>query len=220
MTRQSQNINTVADLNVAITALIAADARLGPVAEKVGTPPLRRRDDGFSGLAAIIISQQVSVASADAIHNRLGEALGDICAQRVLSVGEEGLRVCGLSRPKIRTFLNVANAEHDGTIDFVALRALDDNDVTEKLVALKGIGPWSAEIYLLSCLGRSDVWPAGDLALQEAMKLALGLDIRPTAHDTILQAEPWRPYRSVAARLLWSYYGVARKMARETGGSI
>ena len=216
----TKNINTEADLDAAIAALIAADGRLAPVAELAGRPPLRRRADGFSGLAAIVISQQVSVASADAIHRRVTGALGEIRARTVAEAGEEVLRACGLSRPKTRTFLALAEAEESGRIDFVGLRDLADADVTEHLLALKGIGPWTAEIYLLSCLGRADVWPAGDLALQEALKLALDLDARPRAEDTHGLAEPWRPYRSVAARLLWSYYGVARDLARETGGSI
>ncbi|VAW12203.1 DNA-3-methyladenine glycosylase II [hydrothermal vent metagenome] len=220
MTRSPQNLNTEADLDAAIAVLVAADKRLAAVARVTGRPPLRRRADGFAGLAAIIISQQVSIASAQAIHRRVSSALGDISARTALKAGEAGLRACGLSGPKIRTFLAVATAEASGQIDFGALRAQGDRNVTEHLVALKGIGPWTAEIYLLSCLGRADVWPAGDLALREAMKLALDLDIRPRAEDTHAHAEPWRPYRSVAARLLWSYYAAARNLGRETGGSL
>jgi len=146
--------------------------------------------------------------------------LNNINAENVAGAGEQGLRACGLSGPKIRTFLGVAEAEITGAIDFDTLRDLDDQAVTEALVALKGIGPWTAEIYLLTCLGRRDVWPAGDLALQEAMKLALGLDARPKAADTHDLAEPWRPWRSVAARLLWSYYAHARNLSPQTGGSV
>ncbi len=216
----AQILNTEADLDAAITALVAADGRLAAVAKATGRPPLRRRGDGFGGLAAIIISQQVSVASADAILRRMTNVLVKINAQNVSGAGETGLRTCGLSGPKIRTFLAVADAEITGGINFNALRTCSDQAVTEQLTALTGIGPWTADIYLLTCLGRMDVWPAGDLALQEAMKLVLGLDARPRAADTTQLAEPWRPFRSVAARLLWSYYARARKLTRQTGGSV
>jgi DNA-3-methyladenine glycosylase II len=216
----ARTIDTEADLDAAIAALKAADPRFHPIAELAGRPPLRRRTDGFAGLAAIIVSQQVSVASADAIHRRVSETLGEVCARAVLDAGEEGLGACGLSRPKMRTFLAVAEAEAAGDIDFAALRRLEDHAVTERLVALKGIGPWSAEIYLLSCLGRTDVWPGGDLALQEAARIAFDLDERPTGDAMAVLAEPWRPWRSVAARLLWSYFGKVRNLKRETGGSV
>lgn len=215
-----RTIETVADLDEAIASLIVADPRLAEVSEIAGRPPLRRREDGFAGLAAIIISQQVSVASADAIHGRFCEALGDVSAEAVLAAGEAGLRACGLSRPKMRTFLAVAEAERAGAIDFAALRALGDDDVAERLIALKGIGPWTAEIYLLTCLGRTDVWPGGDLALQEAARLAFGLEARPSLDELREIAAPWQPWRSVAARLLWSYYGKVRNLKRETGGTV
>lgn len=213
-------IETEADLDAAIAVLGANDPRLAAVARLTGRPPLRRRPDGFAGLVAIVISQQVSIASAEAIHNRTVAALGAVGARTVLDAGEEGLRACGLSRPKIRAVLALARAEADGAVDLGGLRSLGDAEVAARLTALPGIGPWTADLYLLSCLGRADVWPGGDLALREAMRMAISLEGRPSAEQTSVHAEAWRPYRSVAARLLWSYYGRVRSLKRETGGSL
>lgn len=218
-----QTISTDAELDAGIAALIAGDPRMARIAQTVGRPPLRRKPGGFSGLADIIISQQVSVASANAIHAKVVQALGEITGKTVLAAGQEVLTGAGLSAAKARTFLAVAGAEAAGDFAFAALETMTNEAVEETLVALKGIGPWSARIYLLSCLGRADVWPAGDLALQAAVKLALQLESRPSAQETIALAEPWRPWRSIAARLLWSYYGVVRAQNRQQqqiGGSI
>ncbi|MFV2093546.1 MAG: DNA-3-methyladenine glycosylase [Hyphomicrobiales bacterium] len=222
-TNTMQTISTDAELDAGIAALIAGDPRMARIAQTVGRPPLRRKPGGFSGLADIIISQQVSIPSANAIHAKVEQALGEITGKTVLAAGQEVLTKAGLSAAKARTFLAVAGAEAAGDISFVALETMTNEAVEETLVALKGIGPWSARIYLLSCLGRADVWPAGDLALQEAVKLALQLASRPSARETIALAEPWRPWRSIAARLLWSYYGVVRaqnKPQKQIGGSI
>jgi DNA-3-methyladenine glycosylase II len=171
-----------------------------------GPPPLRRREPGFAGLAAIIVSQQVSVASANAIFGRLEARIAPLDAIRLAAATEDDLRACGLSSPKIRALRAVAEAVADRGLDLAGLARLDAEDAHAALVAVKGVGPWTADIFLLFCLGHPDAFPAGDLALQEAAKLALGLKTRPDAARLERIAERWRPWRGVAARMLWAYY--------------
>jgi DNA-3-methyladenine glycosylase II len=171
-----------------------------------GRPPLRRRDPGFAGLASIIVSQQVSVASASAIFARLKTRVVPLEARLLASTPEEDLRACGLSAGKIRTLRAAAEAVGDGALDLAGLAALDAEQAHDALVGLKGVGPWTADIFLLFCLGHPDAFPAGDLALQEAAKLALRLKVRPDAARLERIAERWRPWRGVAARMLWAYY--------------
>ena len=177
-----------------------------------GPPPLRRREPGFAGLAAIIVSQQLSVASASAIFRRLEARLAPLEAVRVAAATEEELRGYGLSTPKIRALRALSETVAAGGLDLAGLAALDAEEAHERLVAVKGVGPWTADIFLLFCLGHPDAFPAGDLALQEAAKLALGLKTRPDAARLERIAERWRPWRGVAARMLWAYYrGVKRR---------
>jgi DNA-3-methyladenine glycosylase II len=175
-----------------------------------GPPPLRLREPGFAGLAAIIVSQQVSVASASAIFARLSARLAPLDAHGVMAADDEALRACGLSGPKIRALRSVARAVAEG-LDLGALGALDAVEAHRALVAVSGIGPWTADIFLLFCLGHPDAFPAGDLALQEAARLALGLETRPDARGLEAIAERWRPWRGVAARMLWAYYRQAKQ---------
>ena len=175
-----------------------------------GPPPLRLREPGFAGLAAIIVSQQVSVASATAIFARLSARLAPLDAHGVMAADDEALRACGLSGPKIRALRSVARAVAEG-LDLGALGALDAVEAHRALVAVSGIGPWTADIFLLFCLGHPDAFPAGDLALQEAARLALGLETRPDARGLEAIAERWRPWRGVAARMLWAYYRQAKQ---------
>lgn len=178
-----------------------------------GPPPLRRREPGFAGLAAIIVSQQVSVASAAAIFGRLEACVSPLTAASALAADEKALKACGLSGPKIRGLLCAARAvAHEG-LDLSNLAALPAADAHRQLVAVKGIGPWTADIFLLFCLGHPDAFPAGDLALQEAARLALRLRSRPDAKALETLAERWRPFRGVAARMLWAYYGAAKARA-------
>lgn len=188
--------------------LAARDEGLALVAASGPLPPLRRRPPGFATLLLAIVGQQVSTASAAAIWARL-EAAGLTDPTPILAAGEEGLRACGLSRPKIRYALALAGAG----IDFDGLDALDDPALIDRLVALPGIGRWTAEIYGTTALGRADLIPAGDLALQEATRLLYGLSERPTEAALRARAAPWAPWRGVAARLLWSHY--AREKKRE-----
>jgi DNA-3-methyladenine glycosylase II len=171
-----------------------------------GRPPLRRREPGFAGLAAIIVSQQVSVASAAAIFGRLQARVVPLEAAQIARATEDELRACGLSNAKIRALRAVAQAEVEGSLDLKGLGDLDAGDAHKALVAVKGVGPWTADIFLLFCLGHPDAFAAGDLALQEAAKLALSLKRRPDAARLERIAERWRPLRGVAARMLWAYY--------------
>jgi DNA-3-methyladenine glycosylase II len=200
---------------------IADETSLGEAAERLrakdpdlverliaigGRPPLRRREPGFAGLAAIIVSQQVSVASASAIFQRLEALIVPLEAPLLAKATEESLRACGLSAAKIRTLRAVAAAVIDGGLDLEGLSRLDAEEAHKALIAVKGVGPWTADIFLLFCLGHPDAFPAGDLALQEAAKLALNLNRRPDAARLERIAERWRPLRGVAARMLWAYY--------------
>ncbi len=171
-----------------------------------GPPPLRRREAGFAGLAAIIVAQQVSTASAAAIFGRLQALIVPLEAAEIARATEEELRACGLSNAKIRALRAVAQAVGEGRLNLKGLAGLDAEDAHKALVTVKGIGPWTADIFLLFCLGHADAFPAGDLALQEAAKLALNLRRRPDAARLERIAERWRPLRGVAARMLWAYY--------------
>ena len=171
-----------------------------------GPPPLRRREPGFAGLAAIIVSQQVSVASAKAIFGRLEARIAPLEAARLAAATEQDLRACGLSTPKIRALRALAEAVAERGLDLKGLAQLDAEEAHAALVAVKGVGPWTADIFLLFCLGHPDAFPAGDLALQEAAKLALRLKTRPDAARLQRIADRWRPWRGVAARMLWAYY--------------
>jgi DNA-3-methyladenine glycosylase II len=171
-----------------------------------GPPPLRRREAGFAGMAAIIVAQQVSTASATTIFGRLQARIVPLEAAEIAKATEEDLRACGLSNAKIRTLRALADATTEGGLDLSQLADLDAEDAHEALVAVKGVGPWTADVFLLFCLGHPDAFPAGDVALQEAAKLALNLKQRPDAERLERIAERWRPLRGVAARMLWAYY--------------
>jgi DNA-3-methyladenine glycosylase II len=206
----TSHIHTEADLDAGIAALVKADPRWAPIFERTGRPPLRRREGGFAGLAQIIVSQQVSVASAAAIHGRL-VAIGDPFDHTSILRARKGrlLRV-GLSNAKVKTLKEIAKAIEAKHIDLNALADIPADEAHDKLTALHGIGPWTADVYLLACIGHADAWPAGDIALQEAARLAFNLPSRPTTKAMAPLAEGWRPWRAVAARLLWSYYRVAK----------
>lgn len=210
-------IHTLADLDAAIARLAIQDPGfVDHVLMVGGRPPLRRREPGFEGLASIVVSQQVSTASAAALFGRLKAALGSadgsaFDAGAVAAVDDEVLRRVGLSSAKIRTLRALAAAVLDGTLAIDALAALPAEEAAARLVAVKGIGPWTAEVFLLFCLGHADAWPAGDIALQEAARIACGLEARPDAAALTRLAERWRPHRAAAARLLWSYYRVIKR---------
>ena len=173
--------------------------------DAVGPLPLRRREGGFAALFDAIVSQQVSVASANAIWRRL-EAAGLTDGSAVAGATDEAMRACGLSRQKIRYGRALAQAG----IAFEDLPFQPNEQVIETLVAVPGIGRWTAEIYAMFSLGRADVFAPGDLALQEAARVLFGLEARPSERQLRLMAEDWSPWRAVAARLLWAYYHVAK----------
>ena len=204
-------------LNEAAERLRAKDPEIVEALIAIGgPPPLRRREPGFAGLAAIIVSQQVSTASANAIFGRLASRIVPLEAVRLAEAGDDDLRACGLSAPKIRALRSAARAVAEGGLDLAGLAALDAAEAHNALVSVKGIGPWTADIFLLFCLGHPDAFPAGDLALQEAVKLALGLKRRPDSARLERIAERWRPWRGVAARMLWAYYRGARQRSGMT----
>jgi DNA-3-methyladenine glycosylase II len=207
-------IDGEATLAIGVAALAAQDAETIRHMLEVGGPtPLRRREPGFEGLAAIIVSQQVSTASANAIFGRLRAMVAPLNARNLRDASDEPLRAAGLSAPKIRTLRGLADAIVTNSLDIDALALMTAEEAHEKLVAVKGIGPWTADIFLLFCLGHPDAWPAGDLALQEAARLALNLKKRPDTGQLEKIGERWRPWRGVAARMLWAYYR-ARKEGR------
>jgi DNA-3-methyladenine glycosylase II len=204
-------IHTEADLDHAIARLIDADPRFGPVLARAGRPPLRRRADGFAGLASIVVSQQLSTASAKAIWERLNQAFDPLDHTAVLRARTAKLARVGLSTPKIRALKAIAKAIDRGDLDLPALVDKPADEAHAALTAMHGIGPWTADIYLLFCLGHADAWPAGDLALQEATRLVLALKTRPTVKEMGPLAEAWRPWRGAAACMLWSYYRTAKQ---------
>jgi DNA-3-methyladenine glycosylase II len=199
-------IHTEADLDSALASLQQADPRFGALLKIAGRPPLRRRPHGYAGLAAIICSQQLSTASAGAIWGRLTAAFDPFEPSAIMRARPARLARLGLSGAKIRALKEIARAIARGEIALATLGDLAAEDAHAALTGLHGVGPWTADIYLLTCLGHADAWPAGDLALQEAARLAFELRARPTAKEMIPLAESWRPWRGVAARVLWTYY--------------
>ena len=181
--------------------LALRDPALARALAATGPLPLRLKADGFAALLAAIVSRQVSVASAGAIWARL-EAAGLTAPEAIVAAGEDALRACGLSRPKVRYALALS----DAGVDYAALRALPSEEVIARLMALPGIGRWTAEIYAMFSLGRADVFAAGDLALQEAARHLYGLPERPGEQALRDMARAWSPWRAVAARALWAYY--------------
>ena len=194
-----------ADVAEGAAWLARREARFAEALLATGPLPLRLKPPGLAGLVDIIISQQVSVASASAIRARMEKA-GLHCADRVQAAGEAGLRAAGLSRPKARYVLALAEAEPD----FEAIGGMGDAEAEAALLALKGVGPWTAQVYVMFCLGRADVFPSGDLALQEAARGLFGLAERPTPAVLDAMAARWSPWRSVAARALFAYYRVMK----------
>lgn len=197
-----------AALAAALADLAARDAAMARALAEAGPPEPRVRPAGFGSLLRIIVDQQVSTASGAAIWARVTARFGpEPAARDVAAVDTDVLAACGLSRPKQRYARALAEAVAAGRLDVDALADRPDADVRAALLPLPGIGPWTVDIYLMFALGRSDVWPAGDLALQAACAGLLDLPARPDARAMEGLAEPWRPWRSAAAVLLWRWYG-------------
>src|SRR3954447_2798486 len=212
------HLNSQADLEEAIHALVKQDARLRPVFEIAGMPALRRREPGYAGLAAIVCGQQLSTASAAAIWARLSAAFDPFHHDTLRKARADRLGRLGLSAAKIKTLKNLAREIASERLNLDVLANEDADAAHNTLISLHGVGPWTADIYLLFCLGHGDAWPAGDLAVQEAIKIGLGLKARPTAKQMAPLAKPWRPLRGAAAHLWWSYYRALRKREGVIGG--
>lgn len=198
-------IETEADLAEGAAHLARVEPRFARALEEVGPLPLRRREPGFASMLGILVAQQLSVAAADGIWRRLEEA--DLVTERaILAAEQDAMRACGLSRPKCNYAKGIAAAE----LDWDGLSMLDHDAAMEQLTAIKGVGRWTAEIYLMFAVGRRDVFAPGDLALQESARLLFDLPERPSIAAFDEMSEPWSPWRAVAARLLWSYYRIAK----------
>src|ERR1700730_2680844 len=212
------HLNTQADLDEAVSALVKLNPPLKPVRELTGMPLLRRREPGFAGLAAIVCGQQLSVASAAAIWGRISTAFDPFHHDAVRRARADRLGRLGLSAAKIKTLKNLARELAAERLNLDVLAEEDADAAHHTLTALPGIGPWTADVYLLFCLGHGDAWPAGDLAVQEAVKIGLGLKTRPTPKQMAPLAEPWRPLRGAAAHLWWAYYKVVKAREGVIGG--
>lgn len=198
------------DVRAGVRALRRKCAIMRRVHDLAGHPPLRRRPAGFEGLARIIVGQQVSVASATAIWGRTAAICTPFEPKVLLALQDEHLAGAGLSRPKIRTLRAIAAACNDG-LDLTRLEHLTEEEIHAALTEVTGIGPWTADVFILFCLGRADGWAPGDLALQVAAQHALELAERPDKDEMLELAERWRPWRGVAARLLWAYYAALKQ---------
>jgi DNA-3-methyladenine glycosylase II len=205
-------IESEADIVEGLDYLARRDRRLRKVIRVAGPVPLRRRPAGFEGLARIIVGQQLSIASAEAIWGRFIAAFPGCPAEGVHAATDDALRAPGLSAPKIRTLRAAAAACRDD-LDLDALADMTAEEAHGCLTAVKGIGPWSADIYLLFCLGHADIFPAGDLALRNAMADAFNRESSPTIDEAMEIAVKWSPWRGVAARLFWAYYRARRDKA-------
>src|SRR3954468_22628951 len=205
------HLNSQAELEQAVHALMKQDPRLKPVFDVAGMPALRRREPGYAGLAAIVCGQQLSTASAAAIWGRLTAAFDPFHHDTLRKARADRLGRLGLSAAKIKTLKILAREIAAERLNLDVLANEDADAAHNTLISLHGVGPWTADIYLLFCLGHGDAWPAGDLAVQEAVKIGLGLKTRPTAKQMVPLAEPWRPMRGAAAHLWWSYYRAVKK---------
>ena len=164
------------------------------------------RPSGFEGICSLVIEQQISVVAAESIKNKVFHLLENVCSSKFIDLEESLLRSAGLSRPKINYLKGIAKHEISGKLEFNKINAMDDDEAREYLCRLKGIGNWTADCYLMACLGRQDIWPIGDIGLQEGVRKLKNLTVRPDINEMIAIADDWRPYRSVAANLLWRDY--------------
>lgn len=203
-------IATEEDIRAGLAALVGMDNRLVRIADLAGPVPLRRRPADFAGLAQIVTGQQVSVASAAAIFGRLETLVFPLTADRLERFSDDDLAGAGLSRPKIRTLRAVSAACLEG-LDLAGLAEAPADEAHARLCRIKGIGRWSADIFLLFCAGHPDIFPSGDLALQVAVGDALGLADKPPVKDLDIIAADWAPHRAIAARLFWAWYRVLKQ---------
>lgn len=197
---------TTRKLKDATIALAADHPELSCVYQIYGTPPLWDRPTGFATLVQIILEQQVSLASAKACFDKLAARIGEVSPERLLTLNDMEMKTVGFSRQKTAYARHLSEALLEKRIDLAGLHKLPDADVKAELIRLKGVGEWTSDIYLLMAMLRPDVMPRGDIALHEAYRKLVGLEKRPHSDEFILIAEKWKPFRSVAARLLWHFY--------------
>ncbi len=198
------------DLEWHIGSLTQAHPMFEPLREAAGAVPVRWLDRGFKGLVWVVTGQQISVAAGRAIYGRLEAALGEITAETVAAASDDVLRAAGYSAPKMRTLRALQEAAIAGNLDLDTLEQQGAEDAILSLCSIKGIGPWTAEVYLLFAAGHPDIFPAADVALQESARIAFALDGRPATRDLREMSDAWSPWRSAAARLLWAYYRVRK----------
>ena len=191
--------------------LAAADPAIATLHAVTPDFEWRLRPSGFAGLVKMVIEQQVSVAAAASIWRRFEEGVGEVLPHRIIEFTEDGLKAFCLSRPKARYALEIADSHLSRRVDFDGLHHLPDDEAVAALMSIKGVGRLTAETYMMFCHGRLDVFPGGDVALQEAMRWADKAEIRPTEKEAYARAQAWRPYRGVAAHLLWRCYGGVRR---------
>lgn len=197
---------TDSSLTMAVTELAARDPDLGRIVARFGPPPMWARDPGFPTLVHLILEQQVSLASALAAFQRLRAAAKPLTPATFLALDDAQLLAVGFSRQKARYGRALATAVLEGSLDLDGLAALDDEGVDRALTVVPGVGPWTATIYRLMVLLRPDSWPVHDIALAQAIREVRGLDVRPSPDEMHALAEGWRPWRAVAARILWHHY--------------
>ena len=202
--RRQSNALTNDSLAAAAGSLAARDRHLRAIYEKYGPPPMWGRRPGFDTLLRILLEQQVSLLSARSMYNRLRANIDPLDAITLIDCGEAYLRTLGMTRQKAHYAIQIAEAFMNGNLKTLA--RMDDEAVFSTLTQIKGVGPWTANIYLLMALRRPDIWPDGDLALASAVRQLRGLEQRPSVSELARIAERWRPYRSVAARMLWQHY--------------
>jgi DNA-3-methyladenine glycosylase II len=204
-------IQTAEDLEQHVAALIAIEPRFAAISLAAGELPIRRIASGFAGLVWLITGQQISTAAARAIFARTQATLGTLTAEAMATVDDEALKAAGQSTAKIRSLRAVSSAILAGEVMLDSLAQMEAEDAIAHLVTIKGIGRWTAEVYLLFALGHPDIFPAGDLALREAARAAFAMPERPQEKVLVALAEAWRPHRSAAARLLWAHYGALKR---------
>ena len=220
MTSESRTPLTEEALAVAVRQLAARDVDLGGIVERFGSPPPWDRPSGFPTLVHIILEQQVSLASAAAAFGRLRARVDPLTPAGFLELTDADLLAIGFSRQKASYTRALASAVEDATLDIGGLAALDDDAAERELLAVPGIGPWTATIYRLMVLRRPDAWPASDIALAQSLAEVRGLPKRPSPEEMLAIAETWRPWRAVAARILWHGYLETRAARRRGGRSV
>lgn len=200
------------DLEEAVAWLLKAEPRFAPIVTRHGLPPLRNTEAGLRSLLRIVTDQLISLKAGEAIWNRVAACLDSFTPAEVLAFSEADLRRLGLSGAKARTFHAAAQAFHDGSFSEETASRLSEQELFQRLTEIRGVGPWTASLYLLTVYRAADAWPAADIALQHAAHDLFALPERPAARELTRLAEPWRPYRSAAALLLWSHYRGLRQM--------